>query len=265
MFKVEILSLHEEGRCFVIGELNGNFSALSFFVNAVDLDPRTDRIMLNGNFLGMAPSSREVLAWLNKPWVHAVAGLNEIGVLNRLRNSERPSLMGQWLAFVSAEMRKELESALAQLPIAIECHHQDRLAVVSNKPLTTEQWQGTKASIFSWESSPESIFTLFEDRLTALSLLKNDSSHQDVRTGNPLSVSSLALENPSLPKAGKHHVILTGSAHMTHGAIYHGSCLLPYIELSSFINRENESEQWLGQVVIDQKSYQMKNSYLRGL
>src|SRR5262245_38417473 len=106
------ISIKPGGRCFVVGDVAGHFKGLSSLIDHLDLNPRHDRLVLNGNFLGFAPSSRLVLPWLQKEWVTAILGPNEAGVMARLRGDVRPTLAGQWLDFLGAKDRDMLKMAL---------------------------------------------------------------------------------------------------------------------------------------------------------
>lgn len=265
---IDELSAEGLGRIFVVGDVAGHFSVLNNLVNHFDLDPLVDKIILNGNFLGFAPSSRQVLPWLEKNWVVPLLGPNEAGVLSQLKGENSPTLSGQWLKFLSKQDRNRLEGILEGLPVALECVISGQPIVVSHFAVPLDvAWPDLAQSIRGWDKSSSAVFSIFDSRLAALGLSGN--SEQILvknRKDNPISVSSVAVENPDFPVICiGNRIFLAGSAHMHHGDRYANKCLLPFIELKSIANNNIGEIQWQGNLDISSKSLRMTNSFLKRL
>jgi serine/threonine protein phosphatase 1 len=246
---VKQLSLSGGSRCFVVGDVAGHFSHLSQLVAQLDLNPKTDTLVLNGNFLGLAPSSRQVFAWLEKNWVTAILGVNEARILDRLNGLDVPTLAGQWMAYLSESERSRLIVCLQALPVALEVRYEENYAVVSHAPLpSTRRWRELRDEILGWTGPAHKVLDLFESRLLGLTALGH-LSHVPIsqQAGVLLSLSSLSMEKPKQPVLRKgRYAFLVGSAHMNHGTQYANACLLPYVELTTLTGQSTEEMLWKG-------------------
>ncbi len=249
------------GRVYVLGDLGGQFDALSYFIEMVDLDPKRDKIILNGNFIGYSPASRQSVAWLSKPWIVGVLGVNELGVLNKLVKRDAGALAGQWLVHLTQSEKNDLRGILESLPIALECSINNENIVVSHAPLLKScQWMNTKKSLLSFQSGND-VFSLFGNRVFGLELFEQ-SSEGSLHEKQPLSVSTLSLDEPVGSAINGQYFIMTGSALMNHGERY-DSFVIPFVELTGLTDGKMGSVECHGQLVIEKNCFQMRSCSLR--
>lgn len=244
---MEVLDLYIDkgSRCFVVGDVAGHFSGLSSLIDKVDFNPNVDKVVLNGNFLGYTPSSRQALAWMRKSWVVGLMGPNEAAILHSLQGRSAASLAGQWLDLVGEGDRKTWIAMLEALPVALEVRSDVSHVVVSNCPLKhSKTWQEQRNELESWNGQAPDVYKLFEGRLMGLSATgRLSTQHNFFAEGEPISLSSFHMENPAKAVVRKgRYVFLTGSAHMHHGDRYEQECLLPFVELSSLESTNNEEK-----------------------
>lgn len=234
--KVLTLAIPKGGRCFVIGDVSGHFNDLLGLVNQLQINPSRDRIVLNGNFLGFTPASRQATTWLEKHWVVPVMGRHEACILESLKGVKAPTLAGQWTDLLSKQERAQWIELLEALPAALETRIDDIDVVVSHCPLShTSSWQAQREVLSSWSETADKMFSLFEGRLLGLGAtgkLATDFPYE--APGEPLSLSSFHAESPTthLLRKGRY-AFLVGSSHMRHGSEYEHACLLPYVELNT--------------------------------
>jgi hypothetical protein len=253
---MEVLTLNPipHGRIFVVGDVAGHFADLGRFVNDQGLDPRVDRLVLNGNFLGFSPSSRQALSWIEKPWVIPLLGRHEACILQALSGLDAPTLAGQWTDFLASEDKLKWVDRLQALPVALELQTEDLHAVVSHCPLThLRGWTEVRESIAAWPGTADKVFSLFDGRLLGLGATgKLVTPFTYEAPGEPLSLSSFHMERPSsaLLRKGRY-AFLAGSSHMRHGELYSHPCLLPYVDLMSLGATRSSAEVCQGSVRID--------------
>lgn len=66
-----------QGRDFVAGDIHGTFDVLTKALQAVQFDPKVDRLFLVGDLIDRGRYSLASLAFLEQPWVYAVRGNHE--------------------------------------------------------------------------------------------------------------------------------------------------------------------------------------------
>lgn len=237
--EVLTLTIPPGGRCFVVGDVCGHFSGLLSLINNLGLNPSRDRLVLNGNFLGFTPSSRQASAWLEKPWVIPIIGRHEACILQSMKGLVAPALAGQWTDLLTKDERKSLITLLEGSVAALEARIDDLHVVVSHCPLSSATtWEMQREALSSWRGDPDKVFSLFEGRLLGLGATgKLSTQFRYELPGEPLSLSSFHVEKPSsnLLRKGRY-AFLQVSAHMRHGKRYDHPCLLPYVELTA-LNR----------------------------
>jgi serine/threonine protein phosphatase 1 len=236
---IKTLTHPSGGRLFVMGELYGHFPALRHWMQGVSFKTSVDKIVLLGNFLGYAASSRQAHHYLSLPWVHAVLGENEVAVLARLDDTtDAPcrSLVGQWIAGMAPPERALLQRSLQNLPIALELHSEDGLTVLSNRPLAEDSpWDTLKAKIAQASSRREAL-GVFMSRLGTLRCLgQMPGAAMRPAVGVSWSLSAFSLEAPRRSHLKKHNrIILTGSTSTAQGPEYNHASLLPSLEINDF-------------------------------
>lgn len=113
------------GRDFAVGDIHGAFDALQRGLDAIRFDPQRDRLFSTGDLVDRGPQSHEVLAWLDKPWFHAVCGNHDFMAWRSALGHPYPEvdhLMhgGEWLEALPPEVRERIGQRLAALPLAFE-------------------------------------------------------------------------------------------------------------------------------------------------
>lgn len=233
---VLMLEIPHGGRCFVVGDVCGHFSGLLSLINHLELNPSKDKLVLNGNFLGFTPASRQAGAWLEKPWVVPILGRHEACILQSIKGNEAPTLAGQWTNLLTQGEREAWAMRLEGVPVALEARTDDTHVVVSHCPLShVTRWEAQREALSQWQDAPDKVFSLFGGRLLGLGATgKLATQFHYEAPGEPISLSSFHVEQPSpgLLRKGRY-AFLEVSSHMRHGSRYEHPCLLPYVELTT--------------------------------
>ena len=116
---------NEAGRDFVVGEVHGMFDRVEQALATVNFDPERDRLFCVGDLIDRGPQSREVVRFLEQPFVHAVRGNHEDELLQLHAGSSQPNsepwLTGaEWWRDLSKAERRVVISRLKKLPLVIE-------------------------------------------------------------------------------------------------------------------------------------------------
>lgn len=234
--KIVELDLSDSGRCFVVGEVSGHFFALKQMLRELDFDPDKDILVLNGNFTGYCLSSRDLTAWLDKPWVIALLGRSEVELLSRLEGGAKPSLVGQWLGMLSGKEKGKIRDILIDKPLVAQIEYQGQLMAVSHASVPAgSNWDHFRSALLDDQMPLEALMSRFSDRHSDLQHL--GAFHHDAPQPYPVqgllaSLSSFRDEGAS-DRIGRsaNRYFLRCSAHMDHGSNYQHSCILPYIDI----------------------------------
>lgn len=265
--KIVQIELSDQGRCFVVGEVSGHFSALQRMIRELDFDPSTDQLILNGNFTGYCLSSRELTTWLDKPWVIPLLGKSEADLLSNLEGKRRPSLSGQWLGMLGNKEKGRIRSILHERPVLAQITKKDKTIAVSHAALPAEaEWSSFKASLMHPDLSSADAVRCFSDRqadLQFLGLISGSKAYSEPIKGLMAGISTYRDEQAAdrIGRSGNRY-FLKCSAHMEHGHVYKQSCILPYIELNSFYDAE-VSRIWSKDQDIELNDYQRTTSSLK--
>ncbi|MBB4861368.1 hypothetical protein HNP46_000179 [Pseudomonas nitritireducens] len=243
--RVLSISSAQYSRVLVVSDLFGNFAALSKLVEKVDFDAKKDLLILNGNFLGFTYTSKEASNWLSKPWVKAVAGLNELAMLTRLSGQKVASLVGQWMNLLDEGAREALRGALEALPLAIEVETAEGIAVCASRPLPEGcQWKRLKADLLVRDGEPMTLLRGFEGRLPGLKasrviVTERSFPNPDILLSISGFQTEIAGETPdSLPEPVLelgNRLIMLSSGQTNQGPRYRNDSLVAYLELNSFV------------------------------
>lgn len=265
--KIASLDLSGIRRCFVVGEVSGHFHVLQDLLREQDFDPYVDHLILNGNFSGYCISSRELTAWIDKPWVTSLLGSSEIDALARLNGQEKPSLSGQWLGMITPKERARIKDCLSNKPLVAELDSQDGTIIVSPSTLAIgSTWSDIKSELSAQKglsSDRRSFFSSRKDELQVLGVSqvceKQEYGVEDVK-----AVISTFRDQGAGEKLGQssNRYFLISSSHMNHGNKYQHSCILPYIELNSFFDNE-DNNKWLRGKNPEQRDCQKMNFSLK--
>jgi serine/threonine protein phosphatase 1 len=113
------------GRDFVEGDVHGMFDRVDEALAKVDFDRDRDRLFCVGDLIDRGPQSKEVVRFLDQPFVHGVCGNHEDALLQLHAGSSRPNsetwLDGaEWWHELSLAERRTVIARLKQLPLVIE-------------------------------------------------------------------------------------------------------------------------------------------------
>lgn len=117
------------GRDFVVGDIHGCFDLVDEALNQIGFNPALDRLLCAGDLIDRGPESRNVVDFLDRPYVHAVAGNHE-----RTFTELPPTMLRamaesrmwcadwgiDWAANLTDEVILSIQDRLNKLPTAIE-------------------------------------------------------------------------------------------------------------------------------------------------
>lgn len=113
------------GRDWVVGDIHGHFRKLQTALDRTGFDSSRDRLFSVGDLVDRGPEPEEALAWLARPWFHAVRGNHEdyairhaltrrVDVQNYRKNG------GGWFIDLPEERQTAFALAFNRLPYAME-------------------------------------------------------------------------------------------------------------------------------------------------
>ena len=113
------------GRDFVVGDVHGMFDSVERALAKVEFDPGRDRLFCVGDLIDRGPRSKDVVRFLEQPFVYAVRGNHEDELLQLHAESTSPDsetwLAGaEWWREVSKPDRRAIITRLKRLPLVIE-------------------------------------------------------------------------------------------------------------------------------------------------
>jgi serine/threonine protein phosphatase 1 len=116
---------NEVGRDFVVGDVHGMFDRVQKALATVDFHPDGDRLFSVGDLIDRGPQSREVVKFLEQPFVYAVRGNHEDELLQMHAGSAEPNsemwLAGaEWWRDLSKTERRAIVARIKKLPLVIE-------------------------------------------------------------------------------------------------------------------------------------------------
>jgi serine/threonine protein phosphatase 1 len=123
--RIQRFPANTRGRDFVVGDIHGCFSYLEPILEAVALDPESDRLFSVGDLVDRGPESPRALEYLAYPWFHAVLGNHERLLLETNPNDARDVALweangGRWWSEQSRTIQARLREAIGALPYVIE-------------------------------------------------------------------------------------------------------------------------------------------------
>jgi serine/threonine protein phosphatase 1 len=116
---------NQVGRDFVVGDVHGMFDSVERALAKVEFDPQRDRLFCVGDLIDRGPRSKDVVRFLEQPFVYAVRGNHEDALLETHAESTSPDseawLAGaEWWREVSKPERRAIVARLKRLPLVIE-------------------------------------------------------------------------------------------------------------------------------------------------
>lgn len=95
---VRRLSVNQNGRDFVVGDLHGSLTQLQNALVTVQFDSKRDRLLSVGDLVDRGPSSSALLEWLDLPWFFACLGNHEAVLLDYMTMPDS-ELATTWRSF----------------------------------------------------------------------------------------------------------------------------------------------------------------------
>ncbi|WP_416466550.1 metallophosphoesterase [Pseudomonas sp. LFS044] len=125
MSRFRRVAANSHGRDLAVGDIHGHFRRLEQCLAAVGFDPQVDRLFSVGDLVDRGPHSEEALAWLAKPWFHAVQGNHESLAITHLYGGRLDLEMyraagGGWFIDLPSDQQAVFVEQFLQLPIAME-------------------------------------------------------------------------------------------------------------------------------------------------
>ena len=139
------------GRDFAVGDIHGCFSHLSRSLDTIGFEASVDRLFSVGDLVDRGPESDQVLAWLAKPWFHAICGNHDFMAWRSAlgipyANVDHAQHGGGWLGKFSGAARNRLGRELRALPLAIEVETASGLVGMVHADCPFDDWQAMQAA-----------------------------------------------------------------------------------------------------------------------
>lgn len=125
MSRFRRVAANSNGRDLAVGDIHGHFQRLQACLDQVEFDPAVDRLFSVGDLVDRGPHSAQALAWLAKPWFHAVQGNHESLAISyfhggRLDLDMYRAAGGGWFLDLPRDEQEVFVEQFLQLPIALE-------------------------------------------------------------------------------------------------------------------------------------------------
>jgi serine/threonine protein phosphatase 1 len=125
MSRFRRVAANSNGRDLAVGDIHGHFQRLQACLDQVGFDPAVDRLFSVGDLVDRGPHSAQALAWLAKPWFHAVQGNHESLAITHFHGGRLDLEMyraagGGWFIDLPRDEQEVFVEQFLQLPIALE-------------------------------------------------------------------------------------------------------------------------------------------------
>lgn len=125
MSRFRRVAANSNGRDLAVGDIHGHFQRLQACLDQVGFDPAVDRLFSVGDLVDRGPHSAQALAWLAKPWFHAVQGNHESLAITHFHGGRLDLDMyraagGGWFLDLPRDEQEVFVEQFLQLPIALE-------------------------------------------------------------------------------------------------------------------------------------------------
>lgn len=122
---VQRLSLNQQGRDFVVGDIHGHFELFEQMLENVDFDEQVDRILSVGDSIDRGPESDRAMDYYEKPWFYSVIGNHEAMLVGAMKHVYGLYELwmhngGEWSDMVSEQELREMAMFFEDLPYAID-------------------------------------------------------------------------------------------------------------------------------------------------
>lgn len=133
------------GRDLIVGDVHGCFTRLQAALDAVGFNPARDRLFSVGDLVDRGPESDQALAWLARPWFHAVSGNHEAAAIYFAQGAIPAGFYvqgygGGWNVGNTPDARAEFAAAFAALPVAIELETEGGPVAIIHADVPGSSW-----------------------------------------------------------------------------------------------------------------------------
>ncbi|MFJ4157858.1 metallophosphoesterase [Pseudomonas sp. NPDC089752] len=152
MSRFRRVAANSHGRDLAVGDIHGHFRRLVQCLDAVGFDPKVDRLFSVGDLVDRGPHSVEVLAWLQKPWFHAVQGNHESLAITHFNGGQLDLEMyraagGGWFIDLPRDEQAHFVEQFLQLPIALELQTDEGLIGLLHADSPFQDWAVLRDSL----------------------------------------------------------------------------------------------------------------------
>ena len=152
MSRFRRIAANSKGRDLAVGDIHGHFQRLQQCLDRANFDPETDRLISVGDLVDRGPHSAEALAWLAKPWFHAVQGNHESLAITYLYGGRLDLEMyraagGGWFLDLPRHEQEVFVEQFLQLPIALEVQTTAGLVGVLHADSPFNDWAALRESL----------------------------------------------------------------------------------------------------------------------
>ena len=152
MSRFRRIAANSKGRDLAVGDIHGHFQRLQQCLDQANVDPETDRLFSVGDRVDRGPHSAEALAWLAKPWFHAVQGNHESLAITYLYGGRLDLEMyraagGGWFLDLPRHEQEVFVEQFLQLPIALEVQTSAGLVGVLHADSPFNDWAALRESL----------------------------------------------------------------------------------------------------------------------
>lgn len=176
--RVRRFPLNARGRDFAVGDIHGHFSRLDAALAAVRFAPDRDRLFSVGDLVDRGPESRDVLAWLDRPWFHAICGNHDLMTLRRAMSDPIPDVDhrlhgGAWLDACDGDTQARIAARLNALPLAIEVETPQGLVGLVHADFPYDNWQAIHGAAFSADDEDACLWSIDRYRMQYAQPVRN--------------------------------------------------------------------------------------------
>ncbi|MFK0310547.1 metallophosphoesterase [Pseudomonas sp. NPDC090233] len=152
MSRFRRVAANSHGRDLAVGDIHGHFRRLEQCLDAVGFDPEVDRLFSVGDLVDRGPHSVEVLAWLQKPWFHAVQGNHESLAITHFNGGQLDLDMyraagGGWFIDLPRDEQAHFVEQFLRLPIALELQTDEGLIGLLHADSPFMDWAALRDSL----------------------------------------------------------------------------------------------------------------------
>jgi len=176
--RVERFGLNTKGRDLAVGDIHGHFGRLEAALAAARFSPEHDRLFAVGDLVDRGPESAEVLAWLERPWFHAICGNHDLMTWRRAMNNPIPDVDhrlhgGEWLDACDGDTQVRIATCLNALPLAIEVETPGGVVGLVHADFPYDDWQAIRGAGFSLDDEDACLWSIDRYRMQYAKPVRN--------------------------------------------------------------------------------------------